>query len=190
MPRKSCHKAVKLTCGDEYDTIVKTAKSKYHEDISEVFRYENGAIGVFLKSGKFRFVQGSNPETLAKLRSKRKSSSKKGGSHKRKSSKKQRGGENDETAVTGGKRRSSKKQRGGENDEMPVTGGKRRSSKKQRGGEQTLDNLMTKLDNLTTTNEVSTTDMPMQDGGAKKKQLNLKNAVQLLRKYYSEKFRK
>jgi hypothetical protein len=169
MPRKSCHKAVKLTCGDEYDAVVKTAKSKYHEDVNEVFRYENGAIGVFLKSGKFRFVQGSNPETLAKLRSKRKSSSKKGGSQKRK---------------------SSKKQRGGENDEIPVTGGKRRSSKKQRGGEQTLDNLMTKLDNLTTTNEVSTTDMPTQDGGAKKKQLNLKNAVQLLRKYYSEKFRK
>jgi hypothetical protein len=164
MPRKSCQKAVKLTCGDEFDSIVKSAKSKYHEDVSEVYRYENGAVGVFLKSGKFRFVQGASAETLSKLRSKRKSSSKKGGSQKR----------------------SSKK------DDM-----KRKSQKKQQGGEGVLDDLMTKLDNLTTPKDTTTTTQDSsstQSGGSKKqsqkKKLDLKNAVQLLRKYYSEKFRK
>ena len=179
MPRKSCHKAVKLTCGDEYDSIIKSAKSKYHEEVNEVFRYENGAIGVFLKSGKFRFVQGSNPETLAKLRSKRKSSSKKSSSKtKKRSSKKQRGGENDEVPITGGKRRSQKKQQGGENDEVPITGGKRRSQKKQQGGEGVLDDLMTKLDNLTSTEtktDTTTETKPTtQEGGSKKKEIRFK----------------
>jgi hypothetical protein len=151
MPRKSCQKAVKLTCGAEYDSIVKSAKSKYHEDVTEVFRYENGAVGVFLKSGKFRFVQGASAETLSKLRSKRKSSSKKSSS----------------------KKSSSKKH----------------SSKKQHGGESTIDNLMHKLDNLSST-QPETTTTQKQEGGSKKKKLDLKNAVQLLRKYYSEKFRK
>jgi len=177
MPRKSCQKAVKLTCGDEYDSIVKSAKSKYHEDVSEVYRYENGAVGVFLKSGKFRFVQGASPETLSKLRSKRKSSSKKGGSKKRK---------------------SQKKQHGGENDLDTITGGRRKSQKKQQGGEGVLDDLMTKLDNLSSNTLNASSDASntneTQMGGSKnksyKKKLDLKNAVQLLRKYYSEKFRK
>jgi hypothetical protein len=157
MPRKSCQKAVKLTCGAEYDSVVKSAKSKYHEDVSEVYRYENGAIGVFLKSGKFRFVQGASAETLSKLRSKRKSSSKKRSSKKSSS-----------------KKHSSKKS----------------SSKKQRGGENTIDNLMDKLDNLSSTQTETNNTTQTQDGGSKKKKLDLKNAVQLLRKYYSEKFRK
>lgn len=157
MPRKSCQKAVKLTCGNEYDSIVKSAKSKYHEDVTDVYRYENGAIGVFLKSGKFRFVQGSNPETLAKLRSKRKSSSKKSSS----------------------KKSTSKK-----------SSMKHKSHKKQHGGEGALDDLMTKLDNLSTKQPETTTVPTKQEGGSKKKKLDLKNAVQLLRKYYSEKFRK
>jgi hypothetical protein len=64
MPSKS---STKLTSGELYDKILSTAQSKYGEDVSEVYQYENGAVGVFLKSGKFRFVQGSDPKTLSKL---------------------------------------------------------------------------------------------------------------------------
>jgi hypothetical protein len=74
---------------------------------------------------------------------------------------------------------------------------KRKSQKKQQGGEGILDDLMTKLDNLTTPKDTTTTTQDSsstQSGGSKKqsqkKKLDLKNAVQLLRKYYSEKFRK
>jgi hypothetical protein len=150
MPRKSSHKGCRLDCGAVYDNAVKVAKQKYNEDVADVYEYDNGAVGVFLKSGKFRFIQGSTPETLAKLRSKRSSS-------KRSSS----------------KRSSSKK------------ASLKHSSKKQKGGE--IDNMLKRLDDISTEKKE---DEETISGGSKKKKLSLKSAVQLLRKYYSEKFRK
>jgi len=155
MTRKSCHKGVKLTCGDLYDRISKSVKSKYHEEAVDVYQYENGAIGVFLKSGKFRFVQGSNPDTLAKLRSKRTS---------RKSSKRQ--------SKTHSKSHS-----------------KTHSKKKQTGGKK-KDEDMYEMEEMTMeSSETPSMDMEPMQGGSKK-QLSLKGAVQLLRKYYSQKYRK
>jgi len=152
MTRKSCHKGVKLTCGDLYDRISKSVKSKYHEEAVDVYQYENGAIGVFLKSGKFRFVQGSNPDTLAKLRSKRTS---------RKSSKRQ--------SKTHSKKTHSKKKQ---------TGGKKKDEGMYEMEEMTMES-----------SESPSMDMEPMQGGSKK-QLSLKGAVQLLRKYYSQKYRK
>jgi hypothetical protein len=155
MPRKSSHKGCRLDCGAVYDNAVKVAKQKYNEDVADVYEYDNGAVGVFLKSGKFRFIQGSTPETLAKLRSKRSSS-------KRSSSKR-----------SSSKRSSSKK------------ASLKHSSKKQKGGE--IDNMLKRLDDISTEKKE---DEETISGGSKKKKLSLKSAVQLLRKYYSEKFRK
>jgi hypothetical protein len=152
MTRKSCHKGVKLTCGDLYDRISKSVKSKYHEEAVDVYQYENGAIGVFLKSGKFRFVQGSNPDTLAKLRSKRTS------------------------------RKSSKRQ--------SKTHSKKTHSKKKQTGGKKKDEGMYKMEEMTMeSSESPSMDMEPMQGGSKK-QLSLKGAVQLLRKYYSQKYRK
>jgi hypothetical protein len=151
MTRKSCHKGVKLTCGDLYDRIAKSVKSKYHEEAVDVYQYENGAIGVFLKSGKFRFVQGSNPDTLAKLRSKRTS------------------------------RKSSKRQ-------SKTHSKKTHSKKKQTGGKKDED--MYEMEEMTMeSSESPSMDMESMQGGSKKR-LSLKGAVQLLRKYYSQKYRK
>jgi hypothetical protein len=155
MPRKSSHKGCRLDCGTVYDNAVKVAKQKYNEDVADVYEYDNGAVGVFLKSGKFRFIQGSTPETLAKLRSKRSSS-------KRSSSKK-----------ASSKKASSKKT------------SSKRSSKKQKGGE--IDNMLKRLDDISSEKKDNEETM---SGGNKKKKLSLKSAVQLLRKYYSEKFSK
>jgi hypothetical protein len=154
MTRKSCHKGVKLTCGEVYERIAKSVKSKYHEDAVDVYQYENGAIGVFLKSGKFRFVQGSNPDTLAKLRSKRTS---------RKSSKTQ-----------SKKMHSKKRQTGGQ-------------SSCQAGGKK-KDEEMHEMEEMTMETQPMM-DMESMQGGSKKR-LSLKGAVQLLRKYYSQKYRK
>lgn len=155
MTRKSCHKGVKLTCGEVYDRVAKTVKSKYHEEAVDVYQYENGAIGVFLKSGKFRFVQGSNPDTLAKLRSKRTS---------RKSSKRH-----------SKKTHSKKRQSGGQ-------------SSCQAGGKK-KDEDMYEMEEMTMESGPMMMESETMQGGSKK-QLSLKGAVQLLRKYYSQKYRK
>jgi hypothetical protein len=165
MPRKSSHKGCRLDCGAVYDNAVKVAKQKYNEDVADVYEYDNGAVGVFLKSGKFRFIQGSTPETLAKLRSKRSSS--KRSSSKRSSSKRS------SSKRSSSKRSSSKK------------ASLKHSSKKQKGGE--IDNMLKRLDDISTEKKE---DEETISGGSKKKKLSLKSAVQLLRKYYSEKFRK
>jgi hypothetical protein len=71
-----CAKGTKMTCGPEYEKYAAICKSKYGQEVSEMYLYENGAIGAFLKNGQFRFIRGSNPETLSVLREKRASMSK------------------------------------------------------------------------------------------------------------------
>jgi len=158
MPRKSTNKGCRLDCGDVYDNAVKVAKSKYKEDVADVFEYDNGAVGVFLKSGKFRFVKGSTPEALTKLRSKRSKKSSK------KSSKKH-----------------SKKQKGSGIIDF-ITGNSSDSN-----GDSTSEESSSSSNTDTSS---STTQSPSMSGGSKKKKLSLNSAVQLLRKYYSNKFKK
>ena len=91
-----------------------------------------------------------------------------------------------EQPLMGGKRNCSykKRQQGGAdlNDILNMTGGKRRSNKRKSSKkEKKLDDLMKRLDNMDKKDDT-------MSGG--KKKLSLKSAVQLLRKYYSEKLRK
>lgn len=77
-----------MTCGPEYEKYAEMCKSKYGQEVSEMYLYENGAIGAFLKNGQFRFIRGSTPETLSVLREKRASMSMRKSKSKSKSTKK------------------------------------------------------------------------------------------------------
>jgi hypothetical protein len=81
-----CAKGTKMTCGPEYEEFAKLCKKKYNQEVDEMYLYENGAVGVFLKNGQFRFVRGSTPEILAGLREKRSSKSMKKSSSKKSAS--------------------------------------------------------------------------------------------------------
>lgn len=157
-----------------------------HGGVSELRRYENGSIGAFFNDGKFRFIAGSTtlqPKTNSKLVSRptispRSSSLAINKYYTKKKNYKNQNLRN-EVLVSSKHKRNAPKVNKMSSDVDHV--------------EKTVDNAITKKelnklinsrqeggDNTTTEHKVS------QEGGAN--DIKLKEAVQLLRQYYTEKF--